>query len=218
MDTNKTVFEAEYRRRFPTSARLFEEAKQYIPCGVNSTARCVFSGWNPYPLFVDHGDGAYVTDVDGNVFTDYLLGLGPDILGHRPKEVTAAVTKHINEVGTVFALASALDTEVARKMTECVPSLDQVRLNNSGTEAVTYALRMARAYTGRQKIVRFEGMYHGFSDGIYWSKHLPSSPSMNGDIASPNRRGRACPRAGKQPAHLPVERSCGADRADWKKP
>ncbi|MEN6595787.1 MAG: glutamate-1-semialdehyde 2,1-aminomutase [Clostridiaceae bacterium] len=171
MDTNKTVFEAEYRRRFPTSARLFEEAKRYIPCGVNSTARCVSSGWDPYPLFVDHGDGAYVTDVDGNVFTDYLLGLGPDILGHRPKEVTAAVTKHINEVGTVFALASALDTEVARKMTECVPSLDQVRLNNSGTEAVTYALRLARAYTGRQKIVRFEGMYHGFSDGIYWSKH-----------------------------------------------
>lgn len=161
----------EYRRRFPTSGRLFEEAKRFIPAGVNSTARCVWSGWDPYPLFVDNGEGSHVTDVDGNVFIDYLLGLGPDLLGHRPKEVTAAVTKHINEVGTVFALASQLDTEVARKMVQCVPSLDKVRLNNSGTEAVTYALRLARAYTGKNKVVRFEGMYHGFSDGIYWSKH-----------------------------------------------
>ncbi len=162
---------SEYCKRFPTSGKLFEQAKQYIPAGVNSTARCVFSGWDPYPLFVESGLGSHVTDVDGNVFTDYLLGLGPDILGHRNSEVTAAVTKHINEVGTVFALASELDTEVARKMTQCVKSLDKVRLNNSGTEAVTYALRLARAYTGRNKVVRFEGMYHGFSDGIYWSKH-----------------------------------------------
>ncbi len=88
--------------------------------------------------------------MDGNEFIDYLLGLGPMLLGHRPEAVTEAVVKHIREVGTVFALASELDTEVARKMTESVPGLEKVRLNNSGTEAVTYALRLARAYTEKK--------------------------------------------------------------------
>lgn len=167
-----------YAEKYPNSKLLFEEAKKYIPAGVNSTARTVQSGWDPFPLAVRSGEGSHVTDVDGNVFTDYLLGLGPDILGHRNPVITAAVTKHINEVGTVFALASELDMQVAKKMTECVPSLEKVRLNNSGTEAVTYALRLARAFTGRNKIIRFEGMYHGFSDGIYWSKH-PSKEAID---------------------------------------
>lgn len=165
----------EYERRFPTSKKLFAEARKYIPAGVNSTARATWSGWKPYPLFVDRGTGSRVTDVDGNEFIDYLLGLGPMLLGHRPKTITEAVKKHITEVGTSFALASELDTIVARKMTECVPGLERVRLNNSGTEAVTYALRLARAHTGRGKVLRFEGMYHGFSDAIYWNKH----PSEN---------------------------------------
>ena len=182
----------EYERRFPTSKRLFAEAKQYIPAGVNSTARAVWSGWEPYPLYVNNGKGARVTDVDGNEFIDYLLGLGPMLLGHRPDVITDAVTKHINEVGTVFALASELDTTVARKMTECVPSLEKVRLNNSGTEAVTYALRLARAYTGRKKIIRFEGMYHGFSDAIYWSKH-PSDAAMVDGRPVPEPQGPGLP-------------------------
>lgn len=165
----------EYKKRFPTSKLLYQEARQYIPAGVNSTARTVKSGWDPYPLFVKEGSGSRVVDVDGNEFIDYLLGLGPMLLGHRPDVVTQAVTKHINEVGTVFALASSLDKEVAQKICECVPSVEQVRLVNSGTEAVLHVLRLARAYTGRKKIVRFEGMYHGFSDGIYWNKH----PSKN---------------------------------------
>jgi glutamate-1-semialdehyde 2,1-aminomutase len=170
----------EYERRFPTSKILFAEARKYIPAGVNSTARTTWSGWDPFPLYVEKGTGSRIVDVDGNEFIDYLLGLGPMILGHRPPLITEAVTKHINEIGTVFALASRLDTTVARKMTECVPSLERVRLNNSGTEAVTYALRLARAYTGRKKIIRFEGMYHGFSDGIYWSKH-PSDDAIDKD-------------------------------------
>ena len=165
----------EYTRRFPKSGKLFEEARKYLPAGVNSTARAVWSGWEPYPLFAEKGTGSHITDVDGNEFIDYLLGLGPMLLGHRHEIVTAAVTKHINEVGTVSALASELDNIAARKMTECVPSVEQVRFLNSGTEAVTYALRLARTYTGRKKIIRFEGMYHGFSDSIYWSKH----PSKN---------------------------------------
>lgn len=192
IDNRKLRKIEEYERRFPTSKRLFAEAKQYIPAGVNSTARAVWSGWKPYPLYVNNGKGARVTDVDGNEFIDYLLGLGPMLLGHRPDVITGAVTKHINEVGTVFALASELDTTVARKMTECVPSLEKVRLNNSGTEAVTYALRLARAYTGRKKVIRFEGMYHGFSDAIYWSKH-PSDAAMVEGMPIPEPQGPGLP-------------------------
>jgi len=168
----------EYKKRFPTSEFLYRKALQFLPAGVNSTARMVKSGWRPYPLFVKEGSGSHVVDVDGNEFIDYLLGLGPMLLGHRPKIVTQAVTKHINEVGTVFALASSLDIDVAQKICECVPSVEQVRLVNSGTEAVIYALRLARAYTGRKKVIRFEGMYHGFSDSIYWNKH-PSKDAID---------------------------------------
>lgn len=180
MDYKKLRDMGEYEKRFPTSKKLFEESKKYIPAGVNSTARATFSGWEPYPLYVSQGKGSKVTDVDGNEFIDYLLGLGPMIFGHRPEQITEAVSKHIHEVGTVFSLAAELDTIVAKKMTECVPSLEKVRLNNSGTEAVTYALRLARTYTGRKKVIRFEGMYHGFSDGIYWSKHPSDNALVNG--------------------------------------
>lgn len=183
---------AEYERRFPTSKSMFAEAKKYIPAGVNSTARTEFSGWVPYPIFVKSGQGSMVMDVDGNEFVDYLLGLGPMILGHRPEVTTEAVTRHIREVGTVFALASELDTIVAKKMTECVPSLDKVRLNNSGTEAVTYALRLARTYTSRKKVIRFEGMYHGFSDAIYWSKH-PSDSALIDGMPVPEVQGPGLP-------------------------
>ena len=192
MDIKKLRNIKAYEQRFPTSKKLFEEAKEYIPAGVNSTARAVWSGWDPYPLYVKDGKGSQVTDVDGNQFTDYLLGLGPALLGHRPPQITEAVTKHIQEVGTVFALASELDTQVAKKMTECVPSLEKVRLNNSGTEAVTYALRLARTHTGRKKVIRFEGMYHGFSDAIYWSKH-PSDAALVDGMPVPEPQGPGLP-------------------------
>lgn len=167
-----------YEKRYPKSKTIFEESKKYLPGGANSTARTVYSGWDPFPLAVEQGAGSKVTDADGNTYTDYLLGLGPCLLGHRNPVVTEAVTKHINEVGTCFALTSELDAIVAKKLTECVESLEKVRLSNSGTEAVTYALRLARAYTGKKKVIRFEGMYHGFSDGIYWSKH-PSKDAID---------------------------------------
>ncbi len=173
----------DYGKKFPRSKALFEKAKLSIPGGVNSTARATWSGWTPYPLFVDHGEGSHIFDVDGNEYIDYLLGLGPMLLGHRPPKVTEAVVRHIREVGTVFAMPCELDNQVADKLIHCVPSLEQVRLVNSGTEAVIYATRLARAYTGRKKILRFEGMYHGFSDGVYWSKH-PSLESA-GPAESP---------------------------------
>jgi len=153
------------------SAQLFDKACAAIPGGVNSTARATWSGWDPYPLFAERGEGAYLYDVDGNKYIDYLLGLGPMILGHRPPRVTAAVVEQIQNRGTVFALPTAAEAALAQKIIAAVPSVEQVRLCNTGTEAVLYALRLARAFTGREKIIRFEGMYHGFSDGVYWSKH-----------------------------------------------
>lgn len=153
------------------SAELFEIACRSIPGGVNSTARATWSGWTPYPLFVESGEGSRLTDVDGNEYIDYLLGLGPMLLGHRPKRVTQAVVDFIQQRGTVFALPTADEAKLADKIIAAVPSVEQVRLCNTGTEAVLYATRLSRAFTKRPKLIRFEGMYHGFSDQVYWSKH-----------------------------------------------
>ena len=169
--------------RTSTSARLFERARKSIPAGVNSTARAQWSGWRPYPLFAESGLGSHLVDVDGNKYVDYLLGLGPMILGHRPASVTKAVVDFIQNRGTIFALPTADEAILAEKIVSAVPSVDQVRLCNTGTEAVLYGTRLARAYTKRSKIIRFEGMYHGFSDGVYWSKH--PSLSMAGPDHSP---------------------------------
>ena len=153
------------------SEQLFAAACKVIPGGVNSTARATWAGWTPYPLFVQDGQGSRLRDVDGNEYIDYLLGLGPMIFGHRPARVTQAVVDFIQQRGTVFALPTADEARLAEKIIAAVPSVDQVRLCNTGTEAVLYATRLARAFTKRSKIIRFEGMYHGFSDGVYWSKH-----------------------------------------------
>jgi glutamate-1-semialdehyde 2,1-aminomutase len=168
--------------RAARSADLFEAACRVIPGGVNSTARATWSGWTPYPLFVESGQGSRLRDVDGNEYIDYLLGLGPMIFGHRPPRVTQAVVDFIQQRGTVFALPTEDEARLAEKIIAAVPSVDQVRLCNTGTEAVLYATRLARAFTGRRKIIRFEGMYHGFSDGVYWSKH----PAI--DKAGPDNR------------------------------
>jgi len=173
--------------RSARSAALYQAACELIPAGVNSTARAPWSGWDPYPLFVERGEGAHLFDVDGNEYIDYLLGLGPMILGHRPPKVTAAVIEQIQNRGTVFALPTAQEALLAQKITAAVPSVEQVRLCNTGTEAVIYSLRLARAFTGREKVIRFEGMYHGFSDAVYWSKH----PRL--DEAGPDHRPIAVP-------------------------
>ena len=161
------------RKETGRSARLFAQAQEVIASGANSTARAPRSGWSPYPLFVDHGKGSRIVDADGNQFIDYLLGLGPMLLGHRPEQVTKAVVDFITQRGTIFALPVADETELARKIIAAVPSVEQMHLANTGTEAVLYAVRLARARTQRSKIIRFEGMYHGFSDAVYCSKHPP---------------------------------------------
>jgi glutamate-1-semialdehyde 2,1-aminomutase len=182
--------------RTKTSAKLFETAKQRIPGGVNSTARATWSGWDPYPLFASLGAGSRLTDVDGNEYVDYLLGLGPMLLGHRPPAVTQAVVDFIETRGTVFALPVAEEAVLAQKIANAIPSVEKVRLCNTGTEAVLYAVRLARAFTGRKKIIRFEGMYHGFSDVVYWSKH------PNIEKAGPDAAPRAVPQGPGMPAAI----------------
>ncbi|MCL6594701.1 MAG: aspartate aminotransferase family protein [Firmicutes bacterium] len=179
--------------RFARSGAAFQAAREVIPSGVNSTARSPFAGWEPYPLFVASGSGSKLTDVDGNTYIDYLLGLGPMLFGHRPEAITRAVVRHIESVGTMFALPTELEVELARKICAAVPGLEQVHLTNTGTEGVLYALRLARAFTGRRLVVRFEGMYHGFSDGIYWSKHPDLSQAGPDDAPRPVPQGPGLP-------------------------
>lgn len=181
---------------YQKSKELFASACEVIPSGVNSTARARWSGWEPYPLFIDKGEGSHIYDVDGNEYIDYLLGLGPMMLGHRPKEITEAVCTFIQERGTIFALPVEDEIRLAQKIIQAVPSVEQVHLSNTGTEAVLYAVRLARAFTGRTKMVRFEGMYHGFSDSVYWSKH----PSI--DHAGPDRHPRPVPQGPGLPSGL----------------
>ena len=182
--------------RTTRSRDYFARSSEIIPSGVNSTARAVWSGWDPYPLFVDRGTGSHIFDVDGNEYIDYLLGLGPMILGHRPQKITEAVVDFIQNRGTVFAMPAAEEITLSEKIIAAVPAIEQVRLCNTGTEAVLSAGRLARAFTGRKKLIRFEGMYHGFSDGVYWSKH----PTI--ETAGPDKAPKAIPQGPGMPAGL----------------
>ena len=158
-------------RRTTRSAQLFERAQRHLAGGVGSGTRSPNSGWRPQPIFVDHARGSHLVDVDGNEYLDYAMGLGPLLLGHRPPEVIEAVTGVINERGSLFALAHDLEETAAAAVSARIPSMELLRFGNSGTECVSYALRFARAFTGRDLIVRFEGHYHGWADNIHWSAH-----------------------------------------------
>jgi glutamate-1-semialdehyde 2,1-aminomutase len=177
------TFESRYGEWAKRSGELFAQACEIIPGGAGSSARTVKFGWKPYPLFIAEGRGSRVTDVDGHEYVDYLLGLGPDILGHRHPVVTGAVAAAIAEYGTALGLPYELEIEAARKVIDAVPSLDMVRFTNSGSEAVGTAVRLARAYTGRRILVRFEGHYHGWQDVVYWSNHV--DPALAGPAEAP---------------------------------
>jgi len=177
------TFESRYGEWAKRSGELFAQAREIIPGGAGSSARTVKFGWKPYPLFIAEGRGSRVTDVDGHEYVDYLLGLGPDILGHRHPVVTGAVAAAIAEYGTALGLPYELEIEAARKVIDAVPSLDMVRFTNSGSEAVGTAVRLARAYTGRRILVRFEGHYPGWLDVVYWSNHV--DPALAGPADAP---------------------------------
>jgi glutamate-1-semialdehyde 2,1-aminomutase len=175
------------------SERLFAKAKTHLVDGVGSGTRSTRSGWDPCPVFVRDGLGSRVTDVDGNTYLDYQMGQGPLILGHRPPTVIEAVTETISSRGSLFALASDLEGEAASAVAARMPSVDILRFGQSGTECVMYALRFARAGTGRNLIVRFEGHYHGWSDAIHWSAHpsLDEAGPADSPAVSPSSTGIA---------------------------
>jgi glutamate-1-semialdehyde 2,1-aminomutase len=144
------------------SQQLFEEALDLLPGGVDSPVRA-FRSVGGQPLFIDHGAGPFLFDVDGNQYVDYVLSWGPLILGHAHPQVIAALVEAASR-GTSYGAPSPLELELARLIQGFMPNLEMLRFVNSGTEATMSALRLARAFTGRNKIVKFEGCYHGHAD------------------------------------------------------
>ena len=164
---------------FDKSKAAWEAGSSYVAGGVNSGYR---TGLRPHPLVFQKTYDAHLVDLDGNDFIDYFLGMGPMILGHSPKEVVAAATKQLTE-SLLVAGQTPLEYEAAQLITEMVPAAEYVRFNSSGAEAVQAALRVCRAFTGKKKIIKFEGHYHGWFDNVLWS--VSPNPDEAGDPLSP---------------------------------
>jgi glutamate-1-semialdehyde 2,1-aminomutase len=164
---------------FTKSRQLLADAAQYLPGGVNSNYRL---GISPTPLVFDRGEGPYLYDVDGNRLIDYYLGMGPMILGHNPAPVLAAVAEQLKR-GILYAGQSEIEYAVARLVCQMVPCAEMVRFGCSGSEVVQAALRLARAATTRNMVVKFEGHYHGWLDNIHWS--IGPSPEQAGPADAP---------------------------------
>lgn len=149
---------------YERSSRLFADAQQVIPGGVNSPVRA-FKGVGGTPIFVERAQGAYLYDADGNRLIDYINSWGPMILGHAYPPVIEAITERAKR-GTSFGMPTELETEIARLALKMVPGIDKIRFVNSGTEACMSAVRLARGFTKREKIIKFSGCYHGHSDAF----------------------------------------------------
>lgn len=151
--------------KFDESLRLYERACKTTPGGIHSNVR---ANWKPHPMFYARGQGSHVWDADGNEFIDYVLARGPLLLGHSPKPVLDAVKRQL-DIGLMYAGQHELEIEAAERFCRIVPCAEMVRFSSSGSEAVTGAIRLARAVTGRTKILRFEGHYHGWFDNQFWN-------------------------------------------------
>ena len=149
---------------YERSSKLFAEAEKVIPGGVNSPVRA-FKSVGGTPIFIDSAKGAYLYDVDGNKFIDYINSWGPMILGHAFQPVVDAIIESTKK-GTSFGAPTAIETEIAALAVSMVPNIDKIRFVNSGTEACMSAVRLARGFTGREKIIKFAGCYHGHSDSF----------------------------------------------------
>lgn len=150
--------------RYEQSIEAYKEAVDLMPGGVNSPVRAFKSVDTP-PIFMDHGKGSKIYDVDGNEYIDYVLSWGPLILGHSHEKVKTALHAAVDK-GTSFGASTELENKMAQLVIERVPSIEMVRMVSSGTEATLAALRLSRGYTGRNKILKFEGCYHGHSDSL----------------------------------------------------
>ncbi|MBQ0833252.1 glutamate-1-semialdehyde 2,1-aminomutase [Marinobacter sp.] len=170
------------------SETLFEQAQKYIPGGVNSPVRA-FRSVGGTPIFFKHAEGAYLYDEDGQRYIDYIGSWGPMILGHSDKRIKDALHAQV-DLGVGYGAPTSLETDMARKVCELVPSIELVRMVNSGTEATMSAIRLARGYTGRDKIVKFEGCYHGHVDSLLvkagsgaLTLGVPNSPGIPASLA-----------------------------------
>jgi len=173
--------------KFQKSKKLFRDAKKVIPGGVNSPVRA-FKAVGPNPIFIDKAKGAFLYDADGNKYIDYCLSWGPMILGHAQSQVLAQVKK-VMAKGTSFGIPTELETHLAGMIVQAIDSVEKVRLVSSGTEAVMTAIRLARGSTGRDKIVKFIGCYHGHVDHMLvqagsgaTTLGAPSSPGVPKDF------------------------------------
>ncbi len=176
-------------RSYEKSENAFLEAKELMPGGVNSPVRA-FKSVGMNPIFMERGKGAKIVDIDGNEYIDYVLSWGPLIHGHANDTVVEAIKKVV-ESGTSFGAPTLIENELAKLVIERVPSIEVIRMVSSGTEATMSALRLARGYTGRNKIVKFEGCYHGHGDSLLIKAGsgvatlgLPDSPGVPEGIAS----------------------------------
>ncbi len=167
---------------------LFDQAQNSIPGGVNSPVRA-FKGVGGEPVFIDHAKGAYIVDTDGQQYIDYVGSWGPMVLGHSHPDVVNAV-KAAAEKGLSFGAPTIIETQMAEKVCELVPSIEKVRMVSSGTEATMSAIRLARGFTGRDNIIKFEGCYHGHSDSLLVKAGsgaltfgVPSSPGVPASLA-----------------------------------
>ena len=150
--------------RYQRSSTLFQSAKNVIPGGVNSPVRA-FKAVGGTPIFVQKAKGAYLFDEDGNTFIDYISSWGPMILGHAFEPVIKAVKERADR-GTSYGMPTELETQIAKLAVKMIPNIDQIRMVNSGTEACMSAVRLARGFTGKEKIIKFAGCYHGHSDAF----------------------------------------------------
>src|SRR5438477_11050817 len=170
------------------SKKLFEAALRVLPGGVNSPVRS-FKALGTLPHFIARAKGAKLYDADGNAFVDYVMSWGPLVLGHAPAPVVKAVARAAAR-GTSYGAPTALEVTLAEMIVEAVPSMERVRLVSSGTEAVMSAIRLARASTGRNSILKFEGCYHGHADSLLVKAGsgvatlgIPDSPGVPPDLA-----------------------------------
>ena len=170
------------------SSTFFNAAKNYIPGGVNSPVRA-FNGVGGDPIYFERGKGAYLVDVDGKEYIDYVGSWGPMILGHSNPVILNAVREILGK-GLSFGAPTEIETQLAKKVCELVPSIELVRMVSSGTEATMSTIRLARGYTNRDKIVKFEGCYHGHSDSLLvkagsgaLTLGVPTSPGVPADLA-----------------------------------
>lgn len=169
------------------SDALFEKAKKYVPGGVNSPVRA-FGSVGRSPVFIERAKGSYLYDVDGNKYLDYICSWGPMIFGHCDEQLNQVAQEAMMD-GVSYGVPSSIEVDMAKKITSAYEGAEMVRMVNSGTEATMSAIRVARAYTGRSKVIKFEGCYHGHSDGLLVKSGsgtltfgVPTSPGVPEDI------------------------------------